>query len=148
MSELRESFASGRGHSGAATKPGQMAEHAAPPFQKGAQWVRDVLVPLIERGNAELQPENVAFRLDLNLDPRSTNHAHADFWLTEIGEGERAAGPRHSINVVGGEAVWVYKPGASGRLLGTVQQCGPEAIQELLRNAAEEFGKQLGAAQG
>jgi hypothetical protein len=31
--------------------------------------VRDVLVPAIARGNAELEPENVAFQLDLNLDP-------------------------------------------------------------------------------
>jgi hypothetical protein len=93
-------------------REGQTAEHAASAFQEGAAWVREVLGPAIERGNAELKPENVAFQLDVNLDPRSTNHAHADFWLSEMGEGQRAVGPKCSINVVGGQTVWLYKPGA------------------------------------
>ena len=143
---LRDDFLSGRLHPGGASnaREGQTAEHAASPFQNGAEWVRDVLVPAIERGNAELQPENVAFRLDLNLDPQSTNHAHADFWLTEMGEGQRAIGPKYSVNVIGGQTVWLYKPGTPGRVLGNLEQCGLEAIQELLCNAAAEFGKQVG----
>jgi hypothetical protein len=52
-------------------------DHSADRFSSGAEWVRVVLIPAIERGNVELQPERVAIRLDLNLDPRSTNHAHA-----------------------------------------------------------------------
>jgi hypothetical protein len=138
---LRDAFTRGRLRPGAA---GQTAEHAASPFQNGAEWVQDVLAPAIERGNAELRPENVAFRLDLNLDPRSTNHAHADFWLSEMGEGQGVVGPKYSINVIGGTTVWLYKPGEPGRILGTVEQCGPEVIQELLRNAAEEFGELVG----
>jgi hypothetical protein len=143
---LRDAFISGRRHSRIDPKAGkdQTAKHKASSFQNGAEWVRDVLVPAIECGNAELAPENVAFRLDLNLDPRSTNHAHADVWLTELGEGERAAGPKYSINVIGGRTVWLYRPGVPGYVLGTLEQCGPDAIQEMLGKAAAEFGKQLG----
>ena len=97
-------------------------------------------VPAIDRANAELQPVHIAFQLDLNLDPRSTNHAHADFWLSELGEGQRAVGPKYSVNVLGGQNVWLYKPGAPGRDLGTLDRCGPDAIQTLLQDAAEEFG--------
>jgi hypothetical protein len=79
-------------------------------------------------------------QLDLNLDPRSTNHAHADFWLSELGEGQRAVGPKYSVNVLGGKNVWLYKPGAPGRDLGTLDRCGPDAIQTLLQDAAQEFG--------
>jgi hypothetical protein len=53
-------------------------------------------------------------------------------------------GPRYSINVIGGQTVWLYKPGVPGHVLGTLEQCGPDAIGKLLRRAAEEFGKQLG----
>lgn len=110
-------------------------------FRDGAEWVRQVLVPAIEQGNAELHGVDVAFQLDLNLDPRSTNHAHADFWLSELGEGQRAVGPKYSINVLGGQNVWLYKPGAPGRDLGTADRCGPDAIHTLLQDAAEEFGR-------
>jgi hypothetical protein len=110
-------------------------------FQAGAEWVRRILVPAIDRGNTDLQPVHVAIQLDLNLDPRSTNHAHADFWLTETGEGQRAVGPKYSINVLGGQNVWLYKPDAPGRDLGTVDRCGPDEIQTLLEDAAEEFGR-------
>ena len=120
------------------------ADTSAHAFQDGAEWVRQVLVPAITEGNAELQPEHVAFQLDLKLDPRSTNHAHADFWLTEIKEGHRAVGPKYSINVLGGQDVWLYKPGAPGRELGSIDRCGSAEIQTLLLEAAEEFGRAIG----
>jgi hypothetical protein len=142
---LRDAFTSGRDAGTVSKAPeGRTGEHPASSFGNGAAWVRDVLAPAIARGNAELEPENVAFRLDLNLDPQSTNHAHADVWLTEAGEGERAVGPKYSINVIGGKTVWLYRPGVPGHILGTLDQCGPEAIQELLGKAAGEFGKQIG----
>jgi len=144
---LRDAFIDGRSRSGAAGD-GQPAKHAVS-FQSGADWVSRILIPGIEQANAELQAEGVAFLLDLNLDPRSTNHAHADFWLAELCEGQRAQDPRYSINVIGRQAVWLYKPGVPGGSLGTLQECGSEAIAELLRKAAQEFGKQLGTtAQG
>jgi hypothetical protein len=98
-------------------------------------------VPAIDRANAELQPVHIAFQLDFNLDLRSTNHAHADFWLSERGEGQRAVGPKYSVNVLGGQNVWLYKPGAPGLDLGIFDRCGPDAIQRLLQDAAEEFGR-------
>jgi hypothetical protein len=84
---------------------------------------------------------HIAFQLDLNLDPRSANHPHADFWLSERGEGQRAVGPKYSVNVLGGQNVGLYKPGAPGRDLGILDRCGPDAIQTLLQDAAEEFGR-------
>ena len=68
-----------------------------PSFQAGADWVRQVLEPAIKQGNADLGPAQVSFQLDVNLDPQSTNHAHADFWLTENREGQPAVGPKYSI---------------------------------------------------
>jgi hypothetical protein len=113
-------------------------------FESGAQWVRRILTPAIEQANTDLKPEDVGIQLDVNLDPRSTNHAHADFWLSELGDGHRAVGPKYSVNVVGGQIVWLYKAGAPGRVLGTVGRCGPDDIQALLRDAAEEFGTIIG----
>ena len=143
MSELRNALK--RGGYEAPNPSGSEDPHSsAGAFQDGAEWVRQVLVPAITEGNAELQPEHVAFQLDLNLDPRSTNHAHADFWLTEIKEGHRAVGPKYSINVLGGQDVWLYKPGAPGRELGSIDRCGSAEIQTLLLEAAEEFGRAIG----
>jgi hypothetical protein len=113
------------------------ADHS---FASGAVWVCKVLVPAIERGNAELQPENIAVRLDLNLDPRSTNHAHVDFWLTETREGKRAAGQKCSINVIGNQRVWLYRPGLPGQIFGTINQCGPEKIQSVLHSRGAKNG--------
>jgi hypothetical protein len=93
---LRDAFTNGREWAGQRSKPAD-GQRTASTFQNGAEWVRRVLIPAIERGNPELQPEHVAFHLDVNLDPRSSNYAHADFWLSEIGEGQRAVGPKHSI---------------------------------------------------
>lgn len=140
---LRDAFMNGREWAGERRKAagGPEADHpSAPTFQAGAEWVRRVLVPAIERANTELQPVDVAFRLDLNLDPRSTNHAHADFWLSELGEGQRAVGPKYSINVLGGQNVWLYKPGVPGQDLGNVDRYGLDEIEMLLQDAAEEFG--------
>jgi hypothetical protein len=140
---LRDAFMNGREWSGERRKaPGgpEADQLSTPTFQAGAEWVQRVLVPAIERANTELQPVDVAFKLDLNLDPRSTNHAHADFWLSELGEGQRAVGPKYSINVLGGQNVWLYKPGAPGRDLGNVDRYGLEEIELLLQDAAEEFG--------
>lgn len=44
------------------------------------------------------------------LPARSTNHAHADFWLSERGEGQRAVGSKYSVNVLRGQNVWLYSP--------------------------------------
>jgi len=142
VAALRDAFMNGRERARARSKTadGPQAEHPASTFGDGAEWIRQVLVPAIDRGNAELQPLHIAFQLDLNLDPRSTNHAHADFWLSELGEGQRAVGPKYSVNVLGGKNVWLYKPGAPGRDLGTRDRCGPDAIQTLLQDAAQEFG--------
>jgi hypothetical protein len=109
MSGLRDAFISGRRDPGATSAGGkaQAADPVASPFEVGAEWVRNVLVPAIEAGNTELRPENIAFQLDLNLDHRSTPHPHADFWLTEIGGDAGAVGPRHSINVKQEGAVWL-----------------------------------------
>ena len=142
MPALRDAFMNGREWGGERRKAagGPEADHpSAPTFQAGAEWVRRVLVPAIERANTELQPVDVAFKLDLNLDPRSTNHAHADFWLSELGEGQRAVGPKYSINVLGGQNVWLYKPGVPGQDLGNVDRYGLDEIEMLLQDAAEEF---------
>jgi hypothetical protein len=101
--------------------------------------VQDVLVPTVQRANAELEPEGVVVRLDLNLDPRSTNHAHADLWLSELCDGDRKVGPKYSFNVRRRE-VWLYKAGEPGRSLGDMSQYGPQGIEGLLRDAAGEFG--------
>jgi hypothetical protein len=142
LSKLRNALKRG-GCEARNPSPSDDPDALARAFQDGAEWVRQVLIPAITEGNAELQPEQVAFQLDLNLDPRSTNHAHADFWLSEIKEGQRAAGPRYSINVLGGRNVWLYKPGAPGRELGIIDQCGPAEIQTLLLEAVEEFGRAI-----
>ena len=112
--------------------------------EKGARWVRDVLVPAIESGNEALEGENVAFQLDVNLDRGRRTTRMPISGVAETGEGQRANGPRYSINVIGGETVWLYKPGASGQVLGTIDQCDGKKIQDLLQMAAEEFGEQLG----
>jgi hypothetical protein len=78
----------------------------------------------------------------MNLDRRSTNHAHADFWLlqTQTASGQSYDGPKHSINVVGRD-IMLYKPGAEGRSLGTTDAVGANELRDLLRQAAEEYGK-------
>jgi hypothetical protein len=146
MSSLRDALRNGRALSRPQRDTGSGSDKEGPQssFRTGATWVRDVLVPAIERANAELSADGVAFRLDLNLEPESTNHAHADFWLSELGEGHRASGPKHSLNVIDGETVWLYKTGAQGRRLGDVGDLTLDQVEALLREAAEEFGKIVG----
>jgi hypothetical protein len=110
---------------------------SAQEFGRGVEWVRNFLVPAVEQGNSELQQHHIAIRLDLNLDSRSTNHAHADFWFIETGGQE---GPKYSINVLGGREVWLYKAGAPGRVLGTTDNWGDDQLRNLLCGAAKEFG--------
>ena len=145
MPSLRDALRDGRDSQGQGLQDRDVQkDHSADRFSSGAEWVRVVLVPAIERGNVELQPERVASGSILISIRRSTNHAHADFWLSETGEGHCATGPKYSINIIDGQSVRLYKPGEPGRDLGDVAQCGPEAIGELLREAAEEFGRLIG----
>jgi hypothetical protein len=136
---LLDAFINGQKANEGAAPVGGPAQPSSP-FQAGAEWVRQVLEPAINQGNADLGPAQVSFQLDVNLDPQSTNHAHADFWLTQNREGQRAVGPKYSINVRG-HKVWLYKTNAPGRDLGNIDQCGPDRIQTLLKDAAEEFGE-------
>ena len=140
MPAFRDAFNEGKRRAGARPTPLEGTGEPVSPFQAGVEWVRRVLLPAIDLGNTELEPDHVAFQIDLNLDHRSTNHPHADFWLTELGEGQRAVGPKYSINVLAGENVWLYKPGAPGRELGPLERCGPDEIQNLLEDAVREFG--------
>jgi hypothetical protein len=115
MSALREAFRSGCGPRETPSIDTQ-ADKGTPgegTFEVGAAWVGKVLSPEVDRANFELEPEKVALRLDVNLDPRSTNHAHADLWFCELGEGHRRTGAKYSLNVVN-RKVWLYKTGAPG----------------------------------
>jgi hypothetical protein len=137
MSDISDAFQAGRKRAS-----GTRTEQTKPdPFQLGVDWVERVLKPAVEEADAALRPHGVGVRLDLNLDRRSTNHAHADFWLvqTQTASGQSYDGPKHSINVVGRE-VMLYKAGAPGRSLGTTDTVGANEAKDLLRQAAEEYG--------
>ena len=145
MQTIGEAFLKARDRAAGAREQ-QSDQPESDEFARGVDWVRSVLVPAVQRGNRELQPHDVAIRLDLNLDPRCTNHAHADFWLAPLCVRAGAAtGPRYSINVIGGRDVWLYKPGAPGRVLGTTESCGPEQIHALFCDAAAELGAMIPA---
>ena len=134
MQTIGEAFLNARGD--AELRP-EKGDTGAQEFGRGVEWVRNFLIPAVEHGNSELQQDHVAIRLDLNLDRRSTNHAHADFWFIET-EGQE--GPKYSINVLGGREVWLYKAGAPGRVLGTTDDWGDDELRQLLCGAAKEFG--------
>jgi hypothetical protein len=134
MQTIGEAFLSARDN--AELRP-ETYDTSAQEFGRGVEWVRNFLVPAVEQGNSELQQHHIAIRLDLNLDRRSTNHAHADFWFTETGGQE---GPKYSINVLGGREVWLYKAGSPGRVLGTTDNWGDDQLRNLLCGAAKEFG--------
>jgi hypothetical protein len=124
-------------------------EPAADAFDRGVGWVQDVLLPAIRAANQDLAAHQVRFAVDVNLDRRSTNHAHADFWMTRTGDAADQApiGPRYSINVIGGSEIQLYKQGISGTQLGTIDHYrGPET-DKLLLEAAEEYGRLLAAGQ-
>ena len=111
-------------------------------FETGVNWVQEVLLPAIKRANSELHPHGILIRHDLNLDRRSTNHAHADFWLSELESSQQIApGPKYSINVIGDE-VRLYKAHAQSESLGTIQHCDSEMIGELLVKAVRDYGSQ------
>ena len=138
MSDISDAFLAGRKQASGTRNDQTKADT----FQFGVDWVEYVLKPAVEQADAELRPHGVGVRLDTNLDRRSTNHAHADFWLlqTQTASGQSYDGPKHSINVVGRD-IMLYKPGAAGRSLGTTDKVGANEVKDLLRRAAEEYGK-------
>ncbi len=140
MSDISDAFLAGRNQAGGTREDQAKADT----FQLGADWVEKVLKPAVEQADAELRPHGVGVRLDMNLDRRSTNHAHADFWLlqTQTASGQSYDGPKHSINVVGRD-IMLYKPGVEGRSLGTTDAVGGNELHDLLRQAAAEYGKQF-----
>ena len=84
----------------------------------------------------------VGFRIDVNLDPRSTNHAHADFWLSETGEGHRADRAQVFDQHIGASA---YTSKASRDVISAMLgNAGSEAIAELQREATKESGRLIG----
>ncbi len=138
MSDISDAFLAGRKRTGET----RTEQNKPDPFQLGVDWIEQVLKPAVEEADAALRPHGVAVRLDLNLDHRSTNHAHADFWLvqTQTASGQSYDGPKHSINVVG-RNIMLYKAGAPGRSLGTTDAVGANEAKDLLRQAAEEYGR-------
>jgi hypothetical protein len=107
-------------------------------FGRGAAWVETILIPTIRQAAFTLEAHGVTIRLDTNLDRRSTNHAHADFWLAT--KDNSIQGPKYSINVLG-DGIMLYKTGASGRSLGAIDIFGTAELNVLLASAAEEFGQ-------
>jgi hypothetical protein len=87
-----------------------------------------------------MQGSGAALRRD--LDRRSTNHPHCDFWFvqTDCPSGQSYHRPKYSINVAADCEVRLYKTGAPGRRLGSIDAVGPNEIGALLREAAEEYG--------
>lgn len=139
MSGIVHAFLAGRHR---AEKPLNKDEQNAERFERGAAWVETVVVPAVKRADEEMCGSGAALRLDLNLDPRSTNHPHCDFWFvqTDSPSGQSYDGPKYSINVTGDGEVRLYKTGADGRSLGALGAVGPNEIRELLREAAQEYG--------
>jgi hypothetical protein len=137
MSGISDAFLAGRSRTGATRKDVEKASQ----FQLGVDWVRNVLEPAVHEADGELRRHGVSVRFDANLDRASTNHAHADFWLvqTQTASGQSYDGPKYSINVTGRD-IMLYKAGASGRSLGTVDAVGGNEVRDLLRQAAEEYG--------
>lgn len=137
MSGIGDAFLSGRRRAGA--EPG--AQDRSDLFQLGVTWVETVFVPAVKEADQELRAHGVGIRHDLNLNRSSTNHAHADFWLVQTGtqSGQSYDGPKYSFNVVDRD-IMLYKPGVSGRSLGSVDKFGADQMGALLRDAAEEYG--------
>ena len=113
-----------------------MPSLAAPSaFQNGAAWVALFLVAAIEQGNAE--PEHVAFRLGLNLDPQSPNQPHADVWLAELDDGLARARPPVLHQCLRQES---HKPASLEERLARLETAAA--------GAARELGKQIGSIEG
>jgi hypothetical protein len=113
---VRDAFISGRSHFRVPARPGVGPTSA---FQNGAAWVALFLVAAIEQGNAE--PQHVAFRLGVNLDPQSPNQPHADGWFAELDDGLARARPPVLHQCLRQKS---HKPGEPGRALGTVGDRG------------------------
>jgi hypothetical protein len=145
MSDIAHAFFAGRDR---AEKSLNKDEQHADRFQQGAAWVETVLVPAVKQANEEMHGSGAALRLDLNLDHRSTNHPHCDFWFvqTDSPSGQSYDGPKYSINVTEDCAVQLYKTGAPGRSLGMISTVGPNELRALLREAAQEYGTLYRAA--
>jgi len=137
MSDMADAFLAGR-----AEKAHNKNEQKTESFQRGVEWVETVLVPAVKRADDEMRGLGAALRLDLNLDRRSTNHSHCDFWFvqTECPSGQSYDGPKYSINVTADCEVRLYKSGAPGRVLGVTNAVGPNQVRELLCEAAKEYG--------
>jgi hypothetical protein len=41
-------------------------------------------------------------------------------------------------------SIWLYKTGAPGRILGTIEHFGTGDIEKVLHDATEEFGRMVG----
>jgi hypothetical protein len=138
MSDIAHAFLAGCDR---AEKPLNKDEQQADQFRQGAAWVEAVLVPAVKQANEEMYGSGAALRLDLNLDHRSTNHPHCDFWFvqTDSPSGQSYDGPKYSINVTADCEVWLYKSGAPGRSLGMISAIGSTEIRALLREAANEY---------
>src|ERR1700730_13895046 len=85
-----------------AQQAGRKSHSRPDTFGRGAAWVETMLVPSIHQAASALEVHGVTIRLDTNLDRKSTNHAHADFWLAT--KDNSLQGPKHSIN--GGLGAW------------------------------------------
>src|ERR1700720_4313902 len=121
-----------------AQQAGRKSHSRPDTFGRGAAWVETMLVPSIHQAASALEVHGVTIRLDTNLDRKSTNHAHADFWLAT--KDNSTQGPKYSINVLG-DVIMLYKAGASGRTLGAIDKIGAAELDALLASAAEEFGQ-------
>jgi len=137
MSDISDAFLTGRKRAGK-TRTDQNKPDA---FQLGVDWVENALKPAVEQADAARRPHGVGVRLDLNLDRRSTDHPHADFWLvqTQTASGQSYDGPKYSV-IVTERDIMLYKTGADGRSLGTIDAVGANEVRNLLRQAAEEYG--------
>lgn len=140
MSGIADAFLSGRRRAG--SEPG--AQDKSDTFQLGVNWIETVFIPTVTQADEALREHGVGVRHDLNLNRSSTNHPHADFWLiqTATKSGQSYDGPKYSFNVIDRD-IMLYKPGASGRSLGSIDGFGPDQLNDLLREAAEEFGEKF-----
>ena len=107
-----------------AQQAGRKSHSRPDTFGRGAAWVETMLVPSIHQAASVLAAHGVTIRLDTNLDRKSTNHAHADFWLAT--KDNSLQGPKHSINVLSDGAIDIF---------------GTAELNALLASAAEEFGQ-------
>ena len=82
MSDMVDAFLAGRNRADKTPKKDEQENGA---FQRGVEWVETVLVSAVKWADGEMSGSGAALRLDLNLDRRSTNHPHCDFWFVQTG---------------------------------------------------------------